>query len=97
MDLKLVDVIAGNDGKQVKVMAVNHPSFRRLFLGLLVQGDTKIFEIIFSLASRFDTPNLYLCSCKHKTRNYGTDYNQYPDFGLDNGGDRRLALDAEER
>lgn len=26
MDLKLVDVIAGNDGKQVKVMAVNHPS-----------------------------------------------------------------------
>ena len=26
-----------------------------------------------------------------------TDYNKYPDFGLDNGGDRRLALDAEER
>lgn len=35
--------------------------------------------------SRFDTPYHYLCSCKHKTRNYGTDYNQYPDFGLDNG------------
>ena len=40
---------------------------------------------------RFDTPNLYLCSCKHKTRNYGTDYNKYPDFGLDNGGLGRLA------
>ena len=32
-----------------------------------------------------------------KQEDYGTDYNQYPDFGLDNGGDRRLALDVEER
>ena len=32
-----------------------------------------------------------------KTRNYGTDYNQYPDVGLDNGGNRRLALDVKER
>ena len=34
----------------------------------------------------------YLCCCKHKTRNYGTDYNQYPDFGLDNGGTVGLHL-----
>ena len=41
------------------------PSFRRLLLGLLAQGDTKIFEIIFLLAPRFDIPYLYLCSRKH--------------------------------
>ncbi len=44
-------------GKHVKALVVNHPSVGYL-LGLLVQGDTKIFEIIFSLVSRFDTPDL---------------------------------------